>query len=684
MAQDGHVVTINENPEVLVLEIIREEQCSPALSSAELGNTATALIHEETEKPCPNPCTSCFEPNEIYKLLKEKEEELKEKFKVQLEKEITKLKDRFDFILQNEQVRASYMLREAHRERQEKITALQTQLECKNLSGLMYVMCSERRKSKLEKLRLIEEYTRYINSLQDILGKSQQLILHLSRGYKTAARVDYEWRQKMIKIVKEFQSFIYHYAGGTPESNQYFFDLPSLLKTKAPIIDDPEEDLCDCEEELEEEAEKEDKPWWEQIEGDCRPFLMFGDMAEFKPPQRRAVLKVVKAAKTAPRKWKNYVFNEMSLKAGCSNLDSIKDEYPKHLPHTPKWECQAAQTDNQTSKALLKDRRLTTQSVDTRGGDMGSILKIMTTSGIIRTPTKTTLLGARDSMEIASTTRLREKVKHSDHSKVVINVGSRKTSLFPDLPDDSREEQPIERKSKTQSPSQDMEEEEEDVPETLSPLGSPHNDSLEVIQGHVPDQDHKINYEKICPMEKCQRMQVDSFIRTLPPYMRASPFMQFEQTYEDYETCSPEQLEILKARIAEKEKKEVREVNIEESPLSEWTPSVEGIAVQTSDMSVSLPPCTCRAPVPSPASSNIRVFNVEDLIPVKEALDEIIEECFYDNRIEFDRFKVIGQERPEKEVMKNTQNFTNSRLQEITKILKNHPSLLDIFQANLR
>lgn len=56
----------------------------------------------------------------------------------------------------NEQVRASYMLREAYRERQEKISALQTQLECKNLAGLMYVLCSERRKCKLEKMRIVE------------------------------------------------------------------------------------------------------------------------------------------------------------------------------------------------------------------------------------------------------------------------------------------------------------------------------------------------------------------------------------------------------------------------------------------------------------------------------------------------------------------------------------------------
>lgn len=48
------------------------------------------------------------------------------------------------------------MLREAHREREEKISALQMQLECKNMAGLMYVLCAERRKSKMEILRITE------------------------------------------------------------------------------------------------------------------------------------------------------------------------------------------------------------------------------------------------------------------------------------------------------------------------------------------------------------------------------------------------------------------------------------------------------------------------------------------------------------------------------------------------
>lgn len=108
MAQDNHVVTINENPEVL--EVIREEQCSPVLSSANLGNIITESKIQESAKPCKDTC-SCEDelvqqlankigPNEMRQLIKEKEDELEEKFKQQLQKEIAILKDRFDFILQ--------------------------------------------------------------------------------------------------------------------------------------------------------------------------------------------------------------------------------------------------------------------------------------------------------------------------------------------------------------------------------------------------------------------------------------------------------------------------------------------------------------------------------------------------------------------------------------------------------
>lgn len=47
------------------------------------------------------------------------------------------------------------------------------------------------------------DYTKYIRELQDILTEGQELILHLSRGYKTAARVDHEWREKMKKVIRE-------------------------------------------------------------------------------------------------------------------------------------------------------------------------------------------------------------------------------------------------------------------------------------------------------------------------------------------------------------------------------------------------------------------------------------------------------------------------------------------------
>lgn len=51
---------------------------------------------------------------------------------------------------------------------------------------------------------------------------------------------------------------------------------------------------------------KPDGVWWKNLEGQNLPFVIFGDMAEFKPPQRREVLRAVKAVKTAPKKWKEY------------------------------------------------------------------------------------------------------------------------------------------------------------------------------------------------------------------------------------------------------------------------------------------------------------------------------------------------------------------------------------------
>ncbi|XP_059045512.1 uncharacterized protein LOC131841249 isoform X2 [Achroia grisella] len=579
------------------------------------ATSKTKTTNENYKDPCVD-CT-CKETlgtlkgdintENLERLIDQKEQQLRAKYQMHLEKEMNSLKERFDFILQNEQIRSSYMLREAHRERQEKIKALQTQLECKNLAGLMFVLCSERRKGKLEKMRLTEEYTNYIRALQDILTEGQSLILNLSRGYKTAERVDHEWREKMKKIVKEFQLYIEHYGGGNPESNQYLLDLPDLLATKTPVADDPDEDLCACDDESVSDNKenkllesKEHKTWWDRPDQECRPFVMFGDMAEFQPPQRRDVLRTVKAAKTAPKKWKEYAFNNMYVKSSCPNADVIKDEYLNRLPEPGKWECQAVQTQDRISKTSLATRRMT--SVDFRG-NMGSILKIIT-SNVNEPVTKATLLGARDSLEIASTTRLREKHHNIDHSTVVINVGHRKESMFGAYQDESREElsrtepDPIKINSNV--------EEEED--ESLSALGSLHNDSLQVIAGHVPDRDHKIHYEKVCPMEKCQRMQVDSFIRSLPKYMRANPFTYFEQTYEDYEVCTPEQLEILKKRIAVKKTGEKEVAGTEENLLTEWRSSIEGVAIQTSDTSMPLPPCTCRAPGPSPASSIAGMF----------------------------------------------------------------------------
>ncbi|CAG9794699.1 unnamed protein product [Diatraea saccharalis] len=541
-----HVVTIAENE---ALDIIREEQCSPAISSVKIDATSKMKTLEKSRTcdcHCKNETESVktkINTEEIKSILKEKEIAMRQEFEQHLASEITKLKKKFDFILQNEEVRASHMLQEAHRERQEKITALQAQLECKNLA----------------------EYSGYIRALQNILTDGQSLILQLSRGYKTAARVDQEWREKMKSVINEFQAYIQNFCGGTPDTSQYLLDLPALLETKTSIYDDPKEDPIEHEEEetpLHHTESDTNKAWFDMLDDECRPFVVFGDMGDFKPQQRRKVLGTVKAAKTAPEYWKQYVFNEMFLKSDCSNADSIKDEYPKRLP------------------------------------------------------------------------------------------------------------------SKTDRQSEDKDDEEE---EPASLHGSIH-DSLRIVP-RGPDKDSRINYEKVCPVDKCKRMQVDSFMRSLPPYMRANPFIHFEQTYDDYETCSPEQLEILMKRIEEKRKKEKTALPIFESdPLKDWYPEVQGVGVQTSEES--LPPCTCIVPSPTPVSSVGMIFNMADLIPVKQNLDTIRAHCFYDDDIEFDRFKVLGEVTNENFKQDSSENFTKRRLSGIKRILKKHPSLCELFQAN--
>ncbi|KAJ8715761.1 hypothetical protein PYW07_010243 [Mythimna separata] len=675
-------------------------------SSKKTGVHATKSEGEQLQKICvckPNDEKEVrIAPSHVEEILKEKETELRDEYEKILQREKAVIKDRFDFILLNEQIRASYMLREAHRERQEKIHALQTQLQCKNLAALMYVMCTERRRSRMEKLKIIEEYTKYINELHGILKRGQELILYLSRGYKTAARVDHEWRGKMKKIICEFMAFIYHYAGGDPETNQYLLDLPKLMKTETTTEIDPEEDPCDCSDDDEviyyepPPDPREEKPWWDDLDSDDHPFVMYGDMADFKPDQRREVLKQVKeqrirAEKTAPKEWKELAFDEMFTKSNCPRLDQIKNIYSDKMPVPIKWECiHSPYNGEKVNSKMSIHTTARNASIDIRG-TMGSILKIIAAPSTAPVAAKTELLGARDSMEIHSTTRLKnsakpekgghyeEPIRHEP--AVVLNIGKKRGSVFAGK---GSESDSVEHKREsTPPPVHHADHDTKD--ETQSLLGSLHQDSLTITQPHHQEQDHSINYERVCPMEKCQRMQVDSFMRTLPPYMRANPFTHFEQTFDEYQTCTPEQLEMIKQRIENKKKKEEEEEEKEddslESSLSEWASAGVGVQTSATDM---LPPCTCIEDSLTSYSDNHFVFDLADLEPVKVAMDAIHRECLFSDKIEFNRFKVIGQDLENRKRQRHEQDneFKETRYQEIAEILNKHPSLLDIFQAN--
>lgn len=54
----------------------------------------------------------------------------------------------------------------------------------------------------------------------------------------------------MLHVKSQFQNFIYNFAGGSPETNQYFFDLPALLRCEVPLEDNPRDDPIEEEESM--------------------------------------------------------------------------------------------------------------------------------------------------------------------------------------------------------------------------------------------------------------------------------------------------------------------------------------------------------------------------------------------------------------------------------------------------
>lgn len=90
------------------LEIIKEEQNTPALSSSDINEkleTDEELNEPEQKEPdenctCTKRSTVKNDSGNIDKVLQLREEELKRHFENQFERDISALKDKFDFILQ--------------------------------------------------------------------------------------------------------------------------------------------------------------------------------------------------------------------------------------------------------------------------------------------------------------------------------------------------------------------------------------------------------------------------------------------------------------------------------------------------------------------------------------------------------------------------------------------------------
>ncbi|GBP19264.1 hypothetical protein EVAR_79864_1 [Eumeta japonica] len=447
---------------------------------------------------------------------------------------------------------------------------------------------------------------------------------------------------------------------------------------------------------------EENKNWWETIEDDDRPFIVFGDMEQMNPKQKKDIKKKIKAVKTAPKKWKEYVFDDKYFKATCENLPKIKDLFKDRGQG-------AMQKQNMESYY-----RQTTFSID-QGYAMGTVLKyVISAGGALQTAANKNamasgILAAKDSLEIMSTVKILVVTKASQWRKIatrgrrskgrgalylriasfvgdserqfrVLLTGTllrlqkdkNKNGSSPSLT--SCEKILLALKKSSSATQDEMQEQETSESSISSSFKSIEEDCFRITSAYIPKNESQLTYDKVmlssrtcevCPVDQCKRMRMDSFLADLPAYMRRSG----RNLGADYETCSPEQLRVIKKRLEERHRKSSKEVK--EDILEEWKHFADGVGVQTSAHSVR-PLCAC----PKETAQYLTSRDVTDFLPIKREVDRIPKERLFDNEIEFRRFKLLG------DATDARRDYSAGLIQELGPIFRSHPSMTSLFNTN--
>ncbi|XP_063374719.1 uncharacterized protein LOC134662429 [Cydia amplana] len=166
---------------------------------------------------------------EINKRLKKERCILEQVLEKQYRSEINKITKYYKLISDYEFNRNSKLISKALHERNDALNVFYKQIEAETVASTMYVMSMERKKCKIKQF-LLENYQN--SEIKERLGKmqaKQEIIDSYKKRERFIADINFEWKEKIKKIVQLFLKFISFSLKLLPEQTTFLLDLEKMF-----------------------------------------------------------------------------------------------------------------------------------------------------------------------------------------------------------------------------------------------------------------------------------------------------------------------------------------------------------------------------------------------------------------------------------------------------------------------
>lgn len=111
----------------------------------------------------------------------------------------------------------------------ETLKQMRHSLECKNIANLMYVLCVERRKCDVERLKIQNTYTQKINDLNKTIANKDVEISKITEECEAKQKLVELREQCVLAILKQFQKFINFALKATPTQAEFLLDIKKMM-----------------------------------------------------------------------------------------------------------------------------------------------------------------------------------------------------------------------------------------------------------------------------------------------------------------------------------------------------------------------------------------------------------------------------------------------------------------------